>query len=82
VKRRFEEHRGNNGRGSKYLRGKKPLELVLEMEIGSKSLALKVEGRVKKLTKVTKEMFVGGRLNIQEIIPADWAEGDSCSRRQ
>ncbi len=67
VKRRFEEHRGNDGKGSKYLRGKAPLKLVLKKKIGSRSLALKVEDKVKKLTKTKKEMFVEDKINIREI---------------
>ncbi len=47
VKRRFEEHKGGS-RGSKYLRGKAPLELVLKKKVGDKGLALKVEDRVKQ----------------------------------
>ena len=66
VKRRFKEHKGG-GRGSKYLRGKAPLELVLKKKIGDKGLALKVEGRVKKLAKIKKEALVEGKIGIREI---------------
>ncbi len=66
VKRRFKEHKGGN-RGSKYLRGKAPLELVLKKRIGDKGLALKVEDRVKKLTKIKKELLVEGKIGIREI---------------
>ena len=65
VKRRFEEHKGS--RGSKYLRGKAPLELVLKKKIGNKGLALKIEDRVKKLTKIKKELLVKGKIGIREI---------------
>lgn len=66
VKRRFEEHRGGS-RGSKYLRGKAPLKLVLKKKIGDKGLALKVEDRVRKLTKIKKELLVEGKIGIREI---------------
>ena len=66
VKRRFLEHQGSS-RGSKYLRGKAPLQLVLKKKIGERCLALKVEGRVKKLTKIKKEMLVEGRIRITDI---------------
>ncbi len=66
VKRRFEEHKGGNS-GSKYLRGKAPLELVLKKKIGDKGLALKVEDRVKQLTKIKKELLVEGKIGIREI---------------
>lgn len=67
VKRRFQEHQSSDGRGSKYLRGKSPLKLVLKKKIGDKSLALKVEGKIKKLTKIKKEMLVDGKIRIRTI---------------
>jgi putative endonuclease len=67
VKRRVEEHRGTGGKGSKYLRGKSPLKLVLEKRIGGKSIALKVEDHVKKMTKVEKENLVEGKIKIEDI---------------
>ncbi len=66
VKRRFEEHKGGS-RGSKYLRGKAPLELVLKKKVGDKGLALKVEDRVKKFTKIKKELLAAGKIGISEI---------------
>ena len=67
VKRRFNEHQEGGRKGSKYLRGKTPLELVLKRKIGSKSIALKVENRVKRMTKAEKEMFVSGKINMRHI---------------
>ena len=68
VKRRFNEHQGNDRKGSKYLRGKAPLQLVLKKKIGNKSLASRVEAKVKKLPKTDKELLVKGRIRIREII--------------
>ncbi len=48
VARRIEEHE-TGVRGAKYLRGKGPLELLYEREIGDRSLASRVETRVKRL---------------------------------
>jgi putative endonuclease len=67
VKRRFNEHQEGGRKGSKYLRGKAPLEQVLKRKIGSKSLALKVEHIVKRMTKTEKEMFVSGKINMKHI---------------
>ena len=53
VGRRFHEHQ-STAKGSKYLKGKGPLELVLQKKIGSRSLALKVERKVKKFSKIEK----------------------------
>ena len=48
VERRLAEH-GGCRRGAKYLRGKGPYELLYHQEIGSRSLAQRVEHRVKRL---------------------------------
>ncbi|MBE7546717.1 MAG: GIY-YIG nuclease family protein [Candidatus Kuenenia stuttgartiensis] len=64
VERRFAEHSSDDKKGSKYLRGKAPLTLVLKKKIGSRSIALKMEARVKKLPKIKKEMFVEGKIQI------------------
>ena len=65
VERRFAEHTRNDKKGAKYLRGKTPLTLVLKKKIGSKSMALKIEARVKKLPKIKKEMFVDGKIKVR-----------------
>jgi putative endonuclease len=67
VERRFAEHKSNDKRGSKYLRGKAPLTLVMKKKIGSKSMVLKIEAKVKKLSKIKKEMFIDGKLKVREI---------------
>ena len=56
VARRFAEHQGNVG--AKYLRGRGPLLLVFQEKIGSRSLAVRVEAKVKKLTKAKKEELI------------------------
>ncbi len=67
VERRFEEHKSSNKKGSKYLRGKAPLKLVLKKKIGNKSLALRIEAKVKKLSKINKEKLVDGKIKIRDI---------------
>ena len=67
VERRFAEHKSNDKRGSKYLRGKAPLTLVMKKKIGSKSMVLKIEAKVKKTIKNQKEMFIDGKLKVREI---------------
>lgn len=58
IDRRLAEHRGRGDTGSKYLKGKAPLTLLFQERIGSRSLALKVENRVKKLSKAEKERVI------------------------
>lgn len=68
VDRRFAQHQRQEDTGSKYLRGRGPLILVFGTRLGSRSLALKVESRVKKLSKVKKEKLVRVPGYLDEIV--------------
>jgi putative endonuclease len=68
VARRFAEHKGGKGEGAKYLRGRGPLKLVFQEKLGSRSLALGVESKVKKLSKARKEELIRTRKHIEMII--------------
>jgi len=68
VARRFAEHQGNSGAGAKYLRGRGPLVLVFQKNLGSRSIALGVESKVKRLSKVKKEELVKYQKHIEAII--------------
>lgn len=54
VSRRLAEHTGGQ-KGASYLRGRGPLELVFCRKIGDRSLATKIEHRVKRFPKAHKE---------------------------
>ena len=68
VARRFAQHQGEGSAGSKYLKGRGPFTLVFKKKLGSNSLALKVERRVKKLSKARKEDLIRANTRIDEII--------------
>ena len=68
VARRFVEHQEDRGAGAKYLRGRGPLALVFQKKLGSRSLALGVESKVKKLSKAKKEKLVGVPGYFEEIV--------------
>jgi len=53
VERRLGEH-ADSRKGAKYLRGKAPLTLLFQRQVGGRSLASKVELQVKKLPKRDK----------------------------
>jgi putative endonuclease len=53
---------------AKYLRGRGPLVLVFQKKLGSRSLALSVESKVKKLSKARKEELIRIKKHIDEII--------------
>ncbi len=58
VPRRLEEHKGLGNKGAKYLRGRGPLSLVFNVKVGEKALALRMEHKVKRMTKVQKQKLV------------------------
>ncbi len=68
VARRFAEHQGNGDTGAKYLRGRGPLMLVFQKKLGGRSLALRVESKVKKLSKAKKEELIRTKKHIEVII--------------
>jgi putative endonuclease len=58
VERRLAAHRDN--RGAKRLRGRSPLQLVFSQAVGDRARAMRVEYRVKALSKSDKECIVRG----------------------
>lgn len=67
LTRRFEEHQSNGPRCAKYLRGRQPLTMIYHTVFENKSLALKAELKVKKLTASQKKLLASGQLVIHEI---------------
>ena len=76
AQRRLDEHRSGSGRGAKYLRGRGPLEMVCSQSIGTRSAALKVEARFRKLSKDRKEEMLAGN------VAADWLLSVSSDGRK
>ena len=64
LDRRFAEHQSQGKKCAKYLRGKAPLELVFTTEVGTKSDASRLEVRLKKCSKATKEKLVTGLIGL------------------
>ncbi|MGL5042838.1 MAG: GIY-YIG nuclease family protein [Culicoidibacterales bacterium] len=56
IDKRIDVH--NKGKGAKYTRGKGPVKLVYQENYFSKSVALKREHGIKKLTKKQKESLI------------------------
>lgn len=69
VRRRVAEHENKDkkNKGAKALRGKNPLRLVFNMVVGNRSDALKLEYRIKQLTRNQKEELIGLKANIEEL---------------
>ena len=58
VERRLALHR--SGKGAKYTRGRGPLTVVYREELPDKSVALRREAAVKKLSRVEKLALIKG----------------------
>ncbi len=67
LDRRLAEHQSQGKKCAKYLRGKGPLELVFITEVGTKSDASRLELRLKKCSKETKEKLVAGVIALESI---------------
>ena len=68
VERRLAEHRADGGRGARYLRGRQPLEIVYRRKLGDRSLALRVEWRLKRRPCADKQAIVSGRLSRRALL--------------
>jgi len=58
VARRFNEHQSNGPKTAKYLRGKGPLTLMYQEQVGSQGDALRREIAVKKLSRAQKLVLI------------------------
>lgn len=68
VKRRLKEHVLGGARSAKYTRARKLLELAYVCRIGNRSLASKVEYRLKRLRKTEKEAIVSENASAGELL--------------
>ena len=70
VQRRFAEHenRDKKNKGAKALRGKGPLKLVFKIVVGNRSDALKLEYKVKKLSRTEKQRLISRTFKLEELI--------------
>ncbi len=66
VARRVQQHQ--KGTGAKSLRGRGALSLAFSQEVGERSLALRIEYRIKQLTKRQKERLVAGEDTLDALI--------------
>jgi len=66
VAQRLARHQ--QGKGAKYLRGRGPLLLVFKKALPTRGLALRVESRIKKLTRSQKEALLRQTNLIRRVI--------------
>ena len=67
VQRRLEEHAGRGRKGARALRGQSPLTLVLEVKIGARGDALRIEAMIKRMSKARKEQLVADPPTIEQL---------------
>ena len=58
VTRRIDEHNNDDKAGAKYTRPRRPVRLVYQEEVSSRSEAASRESAIKKLTKPEKEALI------------------------
>ena len=78
VARRFEEHQASSTKGAKFLRGRGPLRLLIVMPVGSQSDALRVEHRVKRLSRSKKEDIIREPAILASFIEDEKKRGIRC----
>lgn len=66
VERRLKQHQA--GKGAKALRNSETLALAYHIQVGNHSSALKLEYRIKQLTKVQKERLVKNQPSINQLM--------------
>jgi len=57
LERRIEEHNSST-LGAKYTRGRRPVKLVYKKEFENRSEATREESRIKKLSRIKKEILI------------------------
>jgi putative endonuclease len=68
VTRRFNEHRGGGVRGARYLRTRRPVEVIFAERVGERSAALVAEHAIKRLEKSEKEQLARGGTTLGEVL--------------
>jgi len=66
VRKRLGEHE-SSPRGSRYLRGKGPLEIVFAEVVGDRARASRLEHRVKQLSRKQKLELIDGRRQLAAL---------------
>ena len=69
VERRIADHLAS--RGAKYLRGRGPLKLVFKKQVGKRGQALKVENRIKRLTRHQKQALIKTGTGLEALFSRD-----------
>ena len=68
VARRLNEHRSGGARSARYLRARRPVDVIFAQRVGERSAALIAEHAIKRLEKNQKEELAGGITTLGEVL--------------
>ena len=74
VNRRFDEHVKRDKKGAKYTKTHTPERIEAVWQVENRSVASKLEWRIKHLTKQQKEILCGAPERISECVTVDGAD--------
>lgn len=66
VQRRLAQHQ--TGKGAKYVKGRGTLTVMYQIQVESRSQALKLEYRIKQLTRTKKRQIITQQPTLSELI--------------
>jgi len=66
--RRLAEHRNKLAKGARFTRACQSLDLVYHCAVGPRSLALRIEAKIKQLKKTQKELLVSSRPELNRLL--------------
>jgi len=66
--RRLAEHRSRNSRAARFTRTARSHELIYSVAVGNRSMALRAEARVKKLSRLQKARIVERALTREDLL--------------
>lgn len=68
VARRLNEHQSGGARSARYLRTRRPVEVIFSEHVGERSAALIAEHAIKRLEKSEKEQLARGGKTLGEVL--------------
>ena len=78
LKKRIKAH--NDGKGAKYTKTRRPVELVYFEHFATKEEAMSREYHIKQLKRSQKQALIDRMDKSHEIIPFELTEGESVAR--
>jgi putative endonuclease len=68
VQRRWKEHQRGGTRTARYLRTRRPVDLIFSAMVGERGAALRAEHAIKQLAKPQKEALAAGALALCAVL--------------